>query len=945
MRPSQVRVALDTVRVWMLGGFRVSVGSRTIGEDRWRRRKAATLVKLLALTPGHRLHREQVMNLLWPHLRGEKAANNLHRNLYVARRTLEPVPLTTSRCLTLRGEQLVLCPERDLWVDVEAFEQAAEAARFSQDPVAYRSAIDLYAGELLPEDRYEEWTEEHRRRLREIYLSLLLGLAHLREEREDHDGAAEALREILAEDPIREEAHVGLMRLHALRGHKGEALRQYERLEEILFQELGTQPSVASQVLREEIAGRRFLPPNGQSRIVSEPASPSEGQREDSDENSKHNLPATRTSFVGREREIVEVKRLLAMTRLLTLAGAGGSGKTRLALEVARDLEGLYPDGVWLVELAALTQGALLPQVVAESLGVQEQPNRPLTATLTEALREKKMLIVLDNCEHLLEAVASLTDELLDACPKLRILATSRERLNVAGEVVWSVPPLSVPDAERLPNLEGLRVYESARLFVERALRRSSAFVLTADTASAVAEICQQLEGMPLAIELAAAKVGMLAVGQISERLGDSLELLTGGERTAMPRQQTLRGTLDWSYDLLSEEEQRLFCQLSAFAGGWTLEAAEAVGVSGEGGPVLELLGTLVDKSLVVVEVAEEGSARYTLLEPVRQYAREKLQESGEAEVVLRRHAQFFLALAERAEPELKGAGQEEWLRRLQREHANLRGALSWALDSADSKEPSEHRTELGLRLAGALGRFWSVYGPGEGLSWLEKGLVRDGAPKPARAKALYEAGWIELFQGNYDKAIALLKEGLAFFRELGDRQGVATSLVNLGFAALHLGDKERAAALRQEVEQLRGEPLERWTVAWLTTFLGLSALYEGDYERSGALSRESLAIYRELGDKRGISLCHIDLGFIELIRGNHELAAALLEESLRVLRGSEDKFCLAYSIFFLAAVACARAQPRRAARLWGLRSPCVRKSAWFPLRIWSCTPTITKAG
>ena len=241
----------EVVRMWLLGGFRVSVGSRTIGEDRWRRRKAAALVKLLALAPSHRMHREQVMHLLWPRLGEQAAANNLHRNLYVARRTLEPDLLATSRCLILREGQLVLCPERDLWVDVEAFEQAAEAARRSRDPAAYRSAIDLYAGELLPEDRYEEWSEEHSRRLREMHLSLLLGLAHLQEKREDHDEAAEALGEILAEDPAHEEAHVGLMRLHALRGHQGKALRQYERLEEVLFRELGAEPGATSRALRE----------------------------------------------------------------------------------------------------------------------------------------------------------------------------------------------------------------------------------------------------------------------------------------------------------------------------------------------------------------------------------------------------------------------------------------------------------------------------------------------------------------------------------------------------------------------------------------------------------------------------------------------------------------------------------------------------------------------
>ena len=335
---------------------------------------------------------------------------------------------------------------------------------------------------------------------------------------------------------------------------------------------------------------------------------------------------------------------------------------------------------------------------------------------------------------------------------------------------------------------------------------------------------------------------------------------------------------------------------------------------------MLDTLSRLVDKSLVAVEEGEhDGAVRYSMLEPVRQYARERLREGGEEQAVQEHHARFFLALAEEAEPRMSGPDQEAWLRRLEREHANLRAVLSWALDPAHGRQPGEHRTELGLRLAGALGRFWGIYGPGEGLGWLEKGIARGGAaPKPALAKALYEAGWIELFRGDYDGAIVLLEEGLALFRELGDRRGVATSLVNLGFAALHLGDKERAAVLRQEVEALQREPLDRFTLAWLTTFLALATSYEGDFERSAALATESLAIYRELGDKRGISLCHIDLGFIELIRGDHESAAALLEESLRVLRGSEDKFCLAYGIFGLAAVAGARAEPGRAATAVG---------------------------
>jgi len=579
-----------------------------------------------------------------------------------------------------------------------------------------------------------------------------------------------------------------------------------------------------------------------------------------------------------------------------------------------------------MVELAPLTEEALVPQAVAKAVKIPEQSGQSLTEALVDDLREKRLLLVLDNCEHLIEAVVRLSDTLLSACPLVRILATSREALGVEGELVWRVDPLSVPDAvpdaHRAYSTGKLERYEGVRLFVERARLRSPHFELTEENAGAVVQICRQLEGMPLAVELAAARVRALSLEQIAGRLEDSLKLLRGDSRSAPQRQRTLRATLDWGYALLSEAERVLFGRLSVFAGGFTLEAAEALG-SGEGvgnGEVLDPLTRLVDKSLVALEEGEhDGALRYAMLEPVRQYARQKLRESGEEDSVQGRHAEFFLALAQEAEPEMSGPEQETWLKRLEREHANLRGALAWALDPAHGRQAREHRTDLGLKLASALGRFWGVYGPGEGLRWLEKGLASGGAaPKPALAKALYEAGWIELFQGNYERAIALLEDALALFRELGDRRGVANSLINLGFALLHLGDEDRAAALRQEVEALRREPLDRWTLAWLTTFLGVTALYEGDYKRSGALATESLAIYRELGDKRGVSLCHIDLGLIELIRGNHEPAAALLEESVRVLRGSEDKFCLAYGIFGLAAVAGARAQPRRAARLWG---------------------------
>jgi non-specific serine/threonine protein kinase len=619
-----------------------------------------------------------------------------------------------------------------------------------------------------------------------------------------------------------------------------------------------------------------------------------------------HNLPATRTSFVDRERERIELKRDLAMTRLLTLTGAGGTGKTRLAQEVAKELVGAYPDGVWLVQLAGLSESELVVQVVAATLGVRERPGRPLGATLAEDLRTKDVLLVLDNCEHLIEAVAGLTDELMGACPKLRVLATSREPLRVPGEVVRRVPSLPVPEPKdpALLSKEGLTRCAVTRLFLDRAHRRKedSAFSegsVSAESVPAVARVCRRLEGIPLAIELAAARTATLSVEQIEERLEDSLKLLTTGFRTADPRHRTLRATLDWSYALLSEAERVLLGRLSVFAGGWTLEAAEAVG-SGEGvgeGEVLDLLSQVVDKSLVALEEGDQGVMRYTMLEPLRQYAREKLRESGEEDPVQRRHAGFFLAMVEEVEPEMSGPDQEAWLKKLER----------------------EHRTELGLRLAGALSRFWSVYGPSEGRRWLEKGLAKGGGvPKSALGKALYEAGWIALWQGDSDKAIALLEEGRTLFRELEDRRGVAISIANLGSALLHQGDMEGAAVLRDEVEALRGEPLDRFTLAWLTTFLAQEALNEGDFERSDARASEAIAIYRELGDTRGTVMCHIGMGLTELARSNNERAALLFEETLRLLRGPGEKLGIAYTLLGLAGADAARGEPGRASRLWG---------------------------
>ena len=871
----------------MLGGFRVSAGSRIIEDGEWRLRKAAGLVKLLALAAGHRLHREQVIDALWPELGPKAASNNLRQALHAARRTLEPDRDAGSGYLDLRDESLALCPRGALWVDVEAFEAAAATARRSQDPAAYRAALELYAGELLPGDRYEEWVEIRRQELRGKFLSMLIELAGLYEERGDYGRGVEALKRFLSMEPADEEVHAGLMRLYARAGRQQEALSQYQRLGKALSGQFGTEPGATIRRLRDEISAGEFPPPPLAALPQEEPY-----------DARRHNLPPRMTSFIGREREMVEVKRALAMTQLMTLTGAGGSGKTRLALELTRDLVGSYPDGVWLVELASLSEPELVAQEVAGALGIREQPGRPLLESLIDTLDDKEMLLVLDNCEHLIGAVARLTMALLGSCPRTRVLATSREPLGVPGELIWPVPSLSAPGVQQSPTVEELEAYESARLFADRASRRHPGFELTPENARAVAQVCARLEGIPLALELAAARVGILSAGQISERLGNSLKLLTGGYRTANHRHQTLRATLDWSYELLGEPEQALFGRLSAFAGGFTLEAAESVGagVDIEGEDVLELLSLLVDKSLVVAEESWESGARYRLLEPVRQYAREKLEESGEAEAIGRRHAEFFLTFAEEAEPELNGPRQAEWLDRLETEHDNLRAALSSALGRG---------MDLGPRMAGALCLFWYTRGYlSEGRTYLEAVAKSDKIPATLRAKALDGLGWIAEPQGDYERARVAYEESLRLYRSSNDKMGVANVLGDLGSLALDRGDLEQASSLLEESLTLHRELGSREDVIGILDGLGVLASAQGDREQSISFFNEALTLSRGTGNVRRTAASLGNLGITMLVHGDPEAATALLEESLELYREIGDSSSIAIGLMYSALAA-----------------------------------------
>jgi predicted ATPase/DNA-binding SARP family transcriptional activator/DNA-binding CsgD family transcriptional regulator len=916
----------EAVRIELLGGFRVSVGTRIVGEQEWRLRKAEDLIKRLALARDRRLHRDQMSDLLWPDLETKSAANNLHRALHFARRVLEPAPGTTaSRYLVFQGELLALCPNGPLWVDVKSFESAAANARRSREIAAYRVAIDLYAGDLLPGDRYERWVEDRRQELRMVYLALLVELAALYEGQEEPGPAIEALQEVVANERTYEEAHSSLMRLYAMDGRRQEALLQYQRLQRALAEDLGAEPDATSRCLHEEILIGRF-PLTRFSHAGRPPEKPQDATK-------KHNLPNLHSSFVGRERELMEVKRVLAMTGLLTLTGTGGVGKTRLALEVARDLVGVYPDGVWLVELAPLSDPALVPQAVASALGVREQPGRSMTETLSTHLESRQLLLVLDNCEHLIDACARLVDALLGSCERLRILATSREALGVAGEVSQPVRPLAVPaDAVRSASVEDLVRCEAIRLFQDRASSKQPGFSLEPQNARAVAEICRNLDGIPLAIELAAARVTTLAMDQIAARFEHSLDLLTSGNRTADRRHRTLRATLEWSHRLLSEKERRLFGRLSAFSGGWTLEAAEAVGARNglEEGDVLDLLSRVVEKSLVVAKSfsGDDGVLRYRMLEPVRQYGRERLEESGEEEQVRDRHARYYLALAENAEIELLGSRPVECLEKLKAEHDNLRAALGWCLEEAAG---SKERAEMGLKLAAALGRFWNTYGPGEGRRWLERGLACSGAsPTSLRAKALGEAGFIAIFQGD-PRALTLLEEALTLSRELEDESGVAISISDLGHAVAHSGGHDRLATLCEEAEALLRETLDRRARAHLLLFLGVAAMCESNREQVAARTGEALAMFRELGDIRHVAMSLGVAGVSALEQGDPERAAKLFEEDLRLLRKLRDKAGIVYGLLGMAGVAALRGKLARASRLWGA-SEVLREVFGLPL-------------
>ena len=629
-----------------------------------------------------------------------------------------------------------------------------------------------------------------------------------------------------------------------------------------------------------------------------------------------HNLPGQLTSFIGREAEMETAREMLGRTRLLTLTGMGGSGKTRLALQVAGEALDDYAGGVWLVELAALSDPELVTQEVAGVLGIREESEKRLRQTLMDTLRSQSLLLVLDNCEHLVDAVARLAESLLQGCPKLTILATSREALGIGGESVLPLSPLSLPESGTVaPDV--LAGCEAVRLFVERATSALPTFRFSAGNAAAVASVCTRLDGIPLALELAAARVRVLTPEQIDRRLDDRFRLLSGGSRTALPRQQTLRALVDWSYDLLEPDEQTLLGRLSVFSGGWTLDAAEKVCAGGEfedgrldESAILDLLSRLAAKSLLVVDPPVAGQVRYHLLESIRSYSLERLaQRTGEPDLA-RRHRDFFTAFAEEAEPHLNGTNQALWLNRLERDIENFRAALVYSQAEGGPSLP---------RLAGALSRFW--FGRSylsEGMGWLQAALL---APQEATGavlgKVLNGAGMLSWCCGEYAEARAFHARDLALQRVLEDPHGIARALGNLSLIAGHQQEFALAEEYGQESLRRYQALRDRDCCAYLLTNMGILALAQSDFVRAQTLYEEALTEHQQGHNPAGSAATLHNLGDLFLRQGFSGRAKPYFRDSLQAQRTLGNRQRIASTLTHLAEAASLEGDSARVCFLW----------------------------
>lgn len=870
------------LRVHLLGGFRLEAEGETppaIAQPRLR-----FLLAYLLLHRDKPIARQQIAFAFWPDTTEGQAHANLRNLLHRLRAALG------ERFIGFDRHCVWWCDEGRVGLDVADFEQRlAEIERAAGDPApALAAALACYPGDLLPEC-YDDWIAPIRERLRQAAQGAFTRLAALREAQGDYPAAIGAAQRLLLHDPLNEATYRDLMRLHALDGDRAGVVRVFNACVAVLQRELAAPPDRetdaayrAAGELAARVAGRRAASPPAEQR----PQRPQ--------------APPEFTGLVGRQQETAHVCALLDGHRMVTLTGAGGIGKSRLAQRIATALAERYADGIGWADLGAVADEALVGSVIAAALGVREGPARSTTETLAGWLRGRHLLLVLDNCEHLAGPAGRLAQKLLGAAPRLHILATSQQPLGIPGELAWRVPPLATPAGSALSPQEALAAAgqnASVQLFVERAQAALPAFSLTANDAAEAARLCRRLGGIPLAIELAAARISTLTVQQIVERLDDALTLL--GPAGA-PRQQTLAAALAWSHDLLTRPEQILFRRLAVFPGSFGLDAAETV-CAGHGlaqDQIVSLLAGLVDKSLVEPEPLR-GQRRFRMHEVIRQFARARLAEAGETDRLGARHFDAFARLVAEGQSHLSGAQQAGWLDRLEAEHDNLRAALACGQENARC-------TETGLALVGGLGRFWATRGHfKEGRHWARTLLAAaDAAATPGRLAALRVAANLAYYQADFTDARAFYEQALDVARSVDDRLATATILRGLGTVAHGQGDRERALSAYRESLALCRAIGDRAGEATALANLGLIAWQYGEPAAGREQLEACLALRQQLGDEVGIAYVLHLLADLAWSEGRAVEARALNDESLAMRRRLGDKWGIAYSLDSLAVMA-----------------------------------------
>ena len=870
-------------------------------------RSAQTLFAYLILTAGMTHRREKLAGMLWPDSIEESARDYLRHSLWKIRKVIEPAKSKSKTDPYIIADDIHISFNSDskFSLDVKTINDINENASIKE----LMNALSLYEGELLP-GFYDDWVLLEREHLQSVFENKMARALTLLQDEGRWLDVLKWGENWISFGQKPEPAYRALMSAHAAKGDMSKVAVVYERCVKSLH-EFGIEPSGETRALYNRLKTGEEIPETG-------PTIPAMAKRKES-VLSRTNLPVPLTSFIGREGQVEEIVKLLEKHRLVTLVGSGGVGKTRLAIQLANKLMSNFKDGIWWVDLVGLNDPARVPQAVAQVVDVPGIPNQPLIKTLAEYLRSRQTLVILDNCEHLISACAQLAYQLLVNCEKLKILATSREGLEVPSETIWPVPSLSLPKMQESYTISVLKRYEGIHLFTERSLLVQPKFELNDQNANAVMQICHHLSGIPLAIELAAARVKMMSVDEIAKRLDDRFELLSAGSRTTLPRHQTLRATIDWSFNLLSEMERILFRCLSVFAGGFTLNAAEEISAAGDvKSQVIELLGHLINKSLVRVEERSGDAAietRYGMLETIREYAREKLREAEE-EIRLRgRHLEFFVNLAEDVEPKLEGAEQKVWLDTLEIEIDNLRAAMDWALQNQE--------LIAALRLAGALRRFWIVrsHHHNEGVERLETILNHPDAMQPttARLKALNAFLYMLWPSGQLTEIQPRGEEALALSIQLGDRRNSAFALLWLGVGATARGEYSRAHSYLEQSLAFWREVEEKTYAAWSFVFLGEVTLLQDDKPRAQELYQQAIPSLREAKDFAFLAIPLRRLGQLAMSQGDFSKAMAFINESLQLNWAIHDYRGTGACLAALAALSVARNENERAMKLFGV--------------------------